>query len=295
MSGQSWFELPDGARKGVEQRCGPVAAVDHQTVGLHSEFKATLRTDTGRVFVKGTRLTSPHLWMHRNEARVNRFLPALAPQLLWAVESDDWLLHGFEHVAGGHADLTPGSPDLPSVAKSLIEMDRALTPCPDAGAGSFADQWERLSAWRRLHAEPPSDLDPWTRDRLACFADRESQAIECVNGNSLAHTDLHPLNILVAETARVIDWAWARRAAEWVDVAFVVIRLMDAGHSPEQAEDWAAALPAWQDAPDEALSLFAGEVLGVWEYLQHSRPLPHRQRLTDAVRAWAGYRARSLR
>lgn len=290
MHSEQWSDLPEGARNAVQQHCGPVGAIDHQSIGLHSEFSATLSTPAGRIFVKGTRLTNPHLRMHRTEARVNRFLPDLAPRLLWAVESAGWLLHGFEYVTGQHARLAPGSSDLPLVSFSLAEIHDALTPCPDAGAGSFAVQWERLSAWRKLRDYTPNDLHSWTAKRLGMFTDREPHAISVVDGDSLAHTDLHPLNILVDQTARVIDWAWARRAAGWVDLAFLVLRLIDAGHSPQEAENWASALPVWHDTPEESLTLFAGEVLGVWEFLQHGRPLPHRQRLTDAARIWACHR-----
>lgn len=290
MSSEYWLDLPEPTRDAVQRHCGPIVAVDHQPIGLHSEFSATLTTETGRVFVKGSRLTSSHRWMHRNEARINRFLPALAPRVLWVVESGGWLLHGFEHAAGRHARLGPGSSDLPLVATSVARMHRTLTPCPDPDAGSFAGQWDRLSAWRRLRDDPPSDLHPWTAEHLHSFAGLESQAIAAVDGDSLVHTDLHELNILIDESARVIDWAWARRAAGWVDAAFLVIRLVDAGHSPRAAEEWAATLPVWQNAPAEELSLFAGEVLGVWELLQHRQPLPHRTRLTDAARTWACHR-----
>lgn len=246
---------------------------------------------TSRVFVKGNRLSSPHLWMQRNEARVNRFLPTLAPRLLWTVEMAGWLVHGYVHVAGRHATLAPEAPDLQLVADSLTEIHRTLTPCPDDGASNLADQWERLSAWRRLHDDPPTELHPWTRDQLDRFVDLEPQAVAVVQGDSLTHTDLHPLNILIDHTAHMVDWAWSRRAASWVDTAFLVIRLIDAGHSPQDAEDWAATLPPWRDAPDTALSLFAIEVLGIWEHLQHHRPLSHRGRLTDAARTWARHRS----
>lgn len=291
MSSERWSDLPNEVRQAVERHTGHITLVDHHTAGLHSEFSATVHTTTGRVFVKGNRLSSPHLWMQHHEARVNRFLPTLAPRLLWTADTAGWLVHGYEHVTGRRATLTPGTPDLQLVADSLTEIHRTLTPCPDEDARDLADQWDRLSAWRRLRDDPPTDLDSWTRDQIDRCVDLEPQAVTVVQGDSLAHTDLHPLNILIDHTAHVIDWAWSRRATAWVDTAFLVIRLIDAGHSPRDAEDWASTVPGWQDTPAVALSLFAIEVLGIWEHLQHHRPLSHRGRLTDAARIWARHRS----
>ena len=55
-------------------------------------------------------------WMHRNESKINPYLPAQMPRLHWQVEASGWLMLGFEYVAGRHPDLSPGSPDLSSVA-----------------------------------------------------------------------------------------------------------------------------------------------------------------------------------
>jgi Ser/Thr protein kinase RdoA (MazF antagonist) len=128
-------------------------------------------------------------------------------------------------------------------------------------------------------------LNPWTRANLDQLCDIGMAAIDLVGGDSLIHTDLHALNILITEEqARIIDWAWARRGAPWVDTGFLIIRLIDAGHTPDQAERWASTITAWQTVSDTARSAFAVGVLGLWEWLEQSDPLPHRSRLTDAAR-----------
>ena len=266
--------------------------MEHATAGINAEFTATLTTATGNVFVKGVQVDGGNVSAHRTEARVNGYLPAtLAPRMLWQVEAAGWLLLGFEHVVGRHADITPGSPDLPLIAAIVTEVQETLTPCPPVEVGSFADQWERLGAWRQLLTEVPADLDSWSRDLLVYAADNEPAAVNVTRGDSLAHTDLQRLNLLVdGDRARLIDWAWARRAAPWVDAAFMVVRLISAGHSPVEAEAWAAQTPAWRAMPEDAGTSFAVEVLGVWEWLLHKRPMPHRAVLTDAARAWAKHR-----
>ncbi|HEX3782088.1 MAG TPA: hypothetical protein VHX38_20685 [Pseudonocardiaceae bacterium] len=285
-------DLPGDAWHAVVERCGEVSRVEHAPAGINADFAASLDTDTGPVFVKGVRLDSRKASAHRTEARVNGYLPAtLAPRLLWEAEAAGWLLLGFEHVSGRHADIGPGSPDLPLILAAVTELQGALTPCPPVEVGSFADQWERLAAWRLLLNEIPAELDSWTRDLLVYSVENEPAAIEAMRGDSLTHTDVQPLNILIdGDHARLIDWAWSRRAAPWVDAAFLVIRLIGAGHSPVDAERWAARTPAWQAMPEQARTLFAVEVLGVWEWLLHNRPMPHRAALTDAARLWAKHR-----
>jgi hypothetical protein len=265
------------------------------TAGANSDFSATLHVADGVIFCKGVMTNSPRARMHRHEALVNPWLPLLAPRLLWRVDTDGWLLLGFEHAAGRHANLSPASPDLPLVADAVTTLAWDLTPCPVADVPRLADQWQRLSAWHRLAQEPPADLDPWTRENLSHLVEWETRAIELVDGDSLAHTDLHSLNILVADRARVIDWAWSRRAAAWVDTAFLIIRLIDAGHTCGEAEQWAHGIPTW-DSPmwdsvlDTALTAFAVAVTGMWEHRTRQDPKPFRAGLTASARRWAQHR-----
>jgi Ser/Thr protein kinase RdoA (MazF antagonist) len=66
-------------------------------------------------------------------------------------------------------------------------------------APRLAEQWGRLAAWRRLAKDTPADLDEWARRHLDQLVERQAWAVELVDGDSLVHTDLHSLNILVDE------------------------------------------------------------------------------------------------
>jgi hypothetical protein len=286
-----WAELPDEVRRAVERRCGRVLDVNPATAGRHSEFSATLGTvGGGRVFVKGITMDHPQAGGHRHEMYVNPWLPDVAPRLLWTVEAGGWLMLGFEYLSGRHANLAPGSDDLPMITDAVSAMAEALHPCPARSAPVLAEQWVRFAAWRRLRQNPPADLHPWSRANLDRFVTWERRAVESVQGNGLAHTDLHPLNMIVDRSARVVDWAWSRRAAGWVDTGFLVPRLIQSGHTPGDAEQWAAENPAWSEASETDRTAFAVGVLGLWEFLQRDQPLPHRPRLTDAARRWAEHR-----
>lgn len=290
MTRREWADLPAHVRGAVEGECGPVAEAEIPSAGRNSDFSATLHLAGGRIFCKGITADSPRARMHRHEAAINRWLPhPLAPRLLWQVETEGWLLLGFEHVAGQHANLSPGSPDLPLVADTVSTLTREMGRV-HAGVPSLADQWARLAAWRRLRHDPPEGLHPWSQANLDRLAEWEARALDLVRGDSLLHTDLHGLNILVEDQARVIDWAWSRTGAAWVDVAILVIRLIAEGHTPEGAQDWAETVPAWREASETSRTSGAVAVLGVWEYMQRDDPAPHRRQLTDAARTWARHR-----
>ncbi|WP_246009672.1 phosphotransferase family protein [Actinokineospora cianjurensis] len=262
---------------------------DIPVAGRNSDFSAVLHLADGRLFCKGIAEAGGRRGrMHRHEAEVNGWLPtAIAPRLRWCVEVDDWVLLGFDHVDGHHADLSPGSADLNLVADLVTVVTRDLARCP-APAPRLAEQWARLAAWRRLAEDIPDDLDPWARVHLKALSGWEQRAVELVDGDDLAHTDLHPLNILVSDTtARAVDWAWSRRANAAVDVAFLITRLVDAGHTPAAAERWAENVPVWREVPQDTGTAFAVAIWGMWEYLQRDQPLPHRAALTAAARSWA--------
>lgn len=297
MPRSTWDELPAAVRAAIEREAGPVLRAEIPSAGRNSDFSATLHLhDGGRVFCKGIGdAEGKRGAMHRHEADINPWLPsAIAPRLRWRTEVDGWLLLGFDRVPGRHADLAPGSPDLLLVAEMMAVLGRDLPQAPE-GTASLAEQWARTAAWRRLAKDTPDDLDDWARGHLDQLVELESRAIELADGDRLIHTDLHPLNILVNdERARVVDWAWSRRGAPAVDVAFLIARLIVAGHSPEDAERWAEQLAVWRETPDTARDALAVAIWGIWEYLERTQPLAHRAKLTAAVRRWAYQRLKPV-
>ena len=128
MIGPVRRDLPGDAWCAIVERCGEVSRVEHASSGINADFAASLGTAIGPVFVKGVRLDSRNVTAHRTEARVNGYLPAaLAPRMWWQAETAGWLLLAFEHISGRHADLTPGSPDLPLVVAAVTEVQEART------------------------------------------------------------------------------------------------------------------------------------------------------------------------
>jgi hypothetical protein len=229
--------------------------------------------------------------MHRHEADVNPWLPPdMAPRLRWRTEAEGWLLLGFDHVHGRHADLSPGSAELAAVAATVNALADRLAYSP-AEAPRLAEHWARLSAWQRLARSPESLLDVWAVGHLDELVAWESRGIELADGNSLVHTDLHSYNILVgADGARIIDWAWSRIGSAAVDVAFLIARLVAAGHTPGTAESWADELSVWYATTPEAKTAIAVAIWGIWTYKSIEQPRPLWRGLVPAARAWARYR-----
>jgi hypothetical protein len=256
-------DLPPAVLAEIEARTGPLLKVEPAKEGFNSEIAARLYTETGSIYVKGLRADHPRVWTQRREAEVTPFLRGIAPALRWRIESEDWDLLGFEALDGHHADYAPDSPDVPKVANLLVRLGEL--PCPDIELRHAEQRLER-------YASKPDDLN--------FFA-----------GDSLLHTDLNNANVLVDETAQLVDWAWATRGAAWLDVGYWVIWLMAAGgHSPGSAETWARKVPAWLSAPKEGITAFAVANANVWDEIGGADPDPWTTRMVTASKTWAAYR-----
>ncbi|MFH9075577.1 phosphotransferase [Streptomyces alboflavus] len=263
MDRTSWHDLPSAVRRAAERHTGPVARAETASHGVMSRLACTVHTRSGRQFVKGTRLDDPSAWVYRHEAQATLHAP-LAPRVLWDVEAAGWLLIGYEYVDGRHPDLSPGSPDVTSLVRTLT----AVSEVP----------WPETLRKKPLHTR---------------WVDFLPDGIPAgLQGRSLAHTDLSPLNMLVTadDRLRLLDWALACPAPAWADTAFAVLRLISSGHTPEQAEAVARQVPAYRQADPSDVGAFARTVLAAWADMERAAPLPHRAALTAAARSWAAHR-----
>lgn len=260
MPDRRWEDLPAAVRLVVESHTGPVRGAQSASAGSVSNIAATLETASGPVFCKAIQTDNPLVRMHRTEARVNPWLPDVAPRMRWKVEEAGWLVLGFDHVPGRHAVLSPDSADLPVIADALTALAQGLTPCPPVRVQAATKRWE-------------GRIDP-----------------EMVDGDTLVHTDVTPFNFLLGARVRVIDWSMPCRGAAWIDTALMIVRLIRAGHGPDGAEGWADQIPVWKQADPPAIEAFAAALADLWEQRRHENPAPHRGPLAVAARSWANYR-----
>ncbi|MFC8349760.1 aminoglycoside phosphotransferase [Streptomyces sp. NPDC057280] len=260
-----WEDLPTATREAVETRTGPIYAAVTADKGLNSEIATTLDTRAGRIFVKGMNTDHPRVWTQNREATINPHVAPLAPRLLWRINDGTWDLLGFEYLNGRSADYRPHSDDLPLVAEAIITLSGVRAP---------------------------GDLElKHIEQRLADYIDKPDDA-ELLRGETLLHTDWHPDNVLIVDNAaRVVDWAWPTRGAAWIDAACWVVWLTSAGHTPAEAEQWAAKTPAWSTAPRRALDIFATAQKRLWAGIATDAPaVAWIQDLAAAAAQWAAYR-----
>lgn len=264
MRRSDWSDLPDAVQAAIQRHTGPVRGSDPAEAGKHSDITAALHTDEGRVFIKGmqTEPVVPDLWALRRESRIYPYVTEYAPRLLWTVDAGGWLVLGFEHIEGRHADFTPGSPDL-AVLAQIVEAFEAM-PCPGVVTRCVERRWQ----------DYVDDVTPMA-------------------GDAMLHVDLNPANLLVTSDGRVyvIDWGFTSRGASWVELAILVQWLIGNGHTPRQAEEWVGRFPSWRAADSAAIDLLAHANAARWRDLTaaYDSP-PWAVALTSWVEQWASYR-----
>ncbi|HEX5200918.1 MAG TPA: hypothetical protein VFW27_13385 [Actinoplanes sp.] len=261
----SWHDLPLGLHRAVEARTGPVIEAQDLAAGSAAHQVTNVTTAGGRVFVKGVGAGTRAAVVQSREAAINPHLPGgCVPRLRWAIEGEGWLLHGYQHIPGRHADLAPRSVDLPLVIATLNTVNIALSPCPplDVPVQRFADRWA---------GRIPAQL---------------------VDGDALIHTDLTARNLLLdGERAWLVDWAGPCIGPAWISAAFLVVRLVRAGHHPRDAEALIQGAHAWSAARPEALDAFAHASALLWQQRAIDIGAPHHAALAAAARRWSEHRA----
>ncbi|GAA2470415.1 phosphotransferase [Winogradskya humida] len=253
-----WTELPQAVTTEVADRIGGLR-VTPATTGDHAEIAATVTGTSGKVFVKAAH-TDFGVRSLRFELRVSEAVSGShSPAIEWTFEAAGWLVVGFEHCEGPHADLSPGSPDLELLGDALSVLSQA--PAPDVSL---------FSPKARLGFEHPA-----------------------MAGETLVHTDLGPANLIVTPNGlRIVDWAMAAKAAPWVELAMLMPWLISAGHTPGQAEQWLVRQSAWQLTDPEVLDYFATKNAEKWATKSAGTTMAWMHDLATWTSEWAAYRHR---
>ena len=177
-----------------------------------------------------------------------------------------WNVLGFEHIPGRAADYGPGSPDLDLIVDLMKALSRIQVP---AGTGPLK------------HAE----------DRWKTYTDDPADALTFA-GESLAHTDWMPDNILIThDRAWLVDWAWPTLSAAWLDPASWLLRIMARGHTPAEAEAHAGRLPAYATADPDHVDLFVRANVRLWDEIEQTNGRPWAKIMARTARTWAEHRS----
>jgi len=256
-------ELPDAVTRLIEKASGPIVDVATVNAGRNSAIAARVQTPDRTLFVKGLPLDHPWVWTQKREADVNPYVRGIAPELRWHMEADGWSLLGFEYLDGRHADFTPGSPDLPAVIATMTRL--AEVPTPDV---ELKNMPHRL----RTYMNDPAELS-W------------------FSGNSLLHTEWNPHNVVMTGSkALFVDWGWASTGAAWIEPALWLLWLIAHGHTCTQAENQAAAHPAWKHAPPAGLDTLARTQHRLWDSIAADSADDWAKPMQHAAQAWHEHR-----
>ena len=251
--------LPESA---IQPHTGPVTAIRRTTHGTNSDLTAVVECEKGPFFVKAVRdRPGGRRDSLLRERQIAPALTHLSPRLLWDVEADGWLVLGYQAVDARHADLAPGSPDLPLVVDTVARIGRVPLP-------SYARPWTE-TRWDRFTPDPG-----------------------LFRGDALLHTDLNPHNLLVAgPRVWAVDWAWPTRGAAFIDPALLVVQLIAAGHTPASAEQWASRTPAWRTADRRAVTAFGAANLRMHRTFAQRKPQAEwLEAMVEACRSWTVHR-----
>jgi hypothetical protein len=249
----------EDARALIENEIGPFEVVKEVSDGRNSEISAVVRTADDVTFVKGRSARHHSAWTQERERLINPSVRHISPHLKWSARDDTWDLNGFEYTTGRHADYSTDSPDLPKIASVLRQLQEI--PCPDADIKQAGRRW-------------------------ASYTDMP----ELLAGTGLLHTEWTPGNVLVSSRAYLVDWAWPTQGAAWIDPACWTVWLVKSGHTPHSAEQWAARIPSWQDAPAAALDEFSQVQARMWAGIAAESSEPWTHEIAAAALAWSRYR-----
>ncbi|MEU8216728.1 phosphotransferase [Micromonospora taraxaci] len=252
----AWTDLPDNVTAAIAERVGEPFDVTPASNGDHADIAATVTGPTAKVFVKAA---SADLCVRslRYELAATMAIDRYPPAVLWHFETDDWLVVATEHLAGPHPDLSPASPDLDLLATTLKELQNTRAP-----NGTWYDPAGRLGFAHPLMA-----------------------------GEGLVHSDLNPTNLILTSSGlRIVDWAFATKAAPWVELALLIQWLIGCGHTPGQAERWMAQLPAWAATDRDAVDDFAIRNAAKWAGKAEKSTQGWVHDLATWTSEWAAYR-----
>ncbi len=234
----AWGDLPTGVRQAVQTRIGEVISAETVTEGITCRAALILTTSRHQLFVKGVPADDfSSLGAQLAEVAINNAVQRVSPAVHWETIADKWHLIAFEYVDGRHADLSPGSADLRTVAHLLKRAQTCRVP--------------------EGHRVPPltARYRPFLRPGDA----------EALAGTALLHTDTNPHNLLITERrGYLVDWAMSALGPSWVDPAQTAVRLMESGGTPAQARAWLSGFPDWERAPWDARARFIELVCRDW-------------------------------
>jgi aminoglycoside phosphotransferase (APT) family kinase protein len=265
-----WSDVPAQVRAAVEAILGGqvVSAVSQPGGFSPGTADRVVLADGRRAFVKaaGLVLNPDTPGIHRLEIAVMRSLPAEvpAPRLLGAYDDGDWVALALTDVDGRHPEAPWDPSELDRVLAAMTDLSLSLTPSPLTDIGTvWSTQTTELTAWPRIAAAPPDDLDAWAVRHLDRLVDVAAGTEDAVAGDSLVHLDIRADNLLLTDDAVIfVDWPWASLGAVWTDLALFLCSVATlGGRDPEEIS---RTHPLLDGVDPAALTAVVAALAGYW-------------------------------
>jgi len=226
---------------------------------------------------------------YQREAEVVPQLPAAVtvPAIITTAHTENWFAVVAEWVDG----RMPGNPwtaeDFAVVTATCERIADALDPSPLPGLKNFIDDLAEGESPLVVPAQIiagdrplPAGLQPWVPRILPELADLLQLAPEAFAGDSAAHGDLRPDNLIIDadRTCWTVDWNWLALGPRWMDWAGLLPIAQYHGI------DTAAAIrssPLTADVPADHLDCFNAAVAA---YMLRNADAPPPTGCTSALR-----------
>ncbi|MFF1868712.1 hypothetical protein [Kitasatospora herbaricolor] len=254
--------LPEDVLHGLREQLGPFTFEGAGT-GSPGVFSGVVRpAGRGPLYLRAVPITANSGAEQRRGYLIAHRIAQVGPESFGEIYTARYRLILHEHLAGRRADLAPGSPDLPLVADYLRRSVSALSGDRIGEVGSIGGALAADGSWPLLAGLAHSNLDPREWDEINRLVTQDFAAMR-LDGPCVVHARLHPRNLLVAaETVTAVGWRAACFGPAWTDSALLIPHLVDAGHPPAAAENWASEHAELGQAGEGAVTALAVAVAG---------------------------------
>ena len=187
-----------------------------------------------------------------------------APRLLGAYDDGDWVALALTDVDGRHPQAPWNPAELDRVLAAMTDLSLSLTPSPITDVGTvWSTQTTELTAWPRIAAAPPEDLDSWAVRHLDRLVSAAAGTEEAVRGDTLVHLDVRADNLLLTDDAVIfVDWPWACLGAVWTDLALFLCSVATLGGGDPEAIS--RTHPLLDGVDPDALTSVVAALAGYW-------------------------------
>ena len=289
-----WSDLPEAVRSRSERIIGGRVVAAHSQPGGFSPGSADrVVTDSGRrAFVKAVTpaVNERSAELARQEMRITSAMPGHAPvpRMLGGFDEGGWVVLVLEDIDGAHPRTPWVDSEIDAAVTALAELAAAVTPSPVDGVPSAADNLAGdFGSWRKIAADPPADLDPWSAGHLPELRSASERALAAnATGETLVHCDIRADNLLIRRDGRivVVDWPWGCVGPDWLDRLLLGLDVLTNGGDPSRV---------FEGIDAGAVTDIIAAIAGMFEHICRQPPPPgiptvraFQRAHADAIRPW---------